>query len=628
MEQPTAVFGKAWQNSLVLSKLTSPREFDWKELLNRYHEDHIAAEEINSLRHHDLVHKFLPMPQALNTPNAKAAVEREWDLQLWTCLQLFRQVPHRRKIWLHPQMRRNSWLRQPASRTRRNLKSDAASSSQVRLQDTYLGGLPDKVAGKPVATDEHQVLWEFSESESWSNHESEVSEKPVVHTKGTGSFVASNISENSGILKLKAGNCHIISISPAVLSYMDKVYSIVRKTYDRGPMDEMEAFLRMFMNTTLQAAVHLSLNNDQNFRFVKNYFWSSLKKLFKETEKLIKNQKEITGVSMIDHEEHTWSSTTLLCDRIHQISNAKTYVFAYSVLRLGGIKENQVRKEKIKWYFEKRLRREHLFAFVRFISPRPQADLGTAVQLDDKKLEFAHPHLDLETGLESGHRLAASLRWTIPTERREVSLARHICARTGHPHIARADVSLTTRTRVAQGPTRLKIAHCGVSNKIPSCLTCCRMCHRTLLHDLSHLPSDLLLPHCPVLRNWIKKPCEIHGGVAEKLNLHFPHETSAVILSSCTHACWRSQFFEPEALLLHSDGTSGCLLAEGLEEPAQAANVRWKRHRVSRLSLQLPNPHELRQCGLLRVDGQVRGRTESDFPGGCESQGEPHLRRW
>ena len=75
---------------------------------------------------------------------------------------------------------------QPASRTRRNLKSDAASSSQVRLQDTYLGGLLDKVAGKPVATDEHQVLWEFSESESWSNHESEVSEKPVVPTKGTG----------------------------------------------------------------------------------------------------------------------------------------------------------------------------------------------------------------------------------------------------------------------------------------------------------------------------------------------------------------------------------------------------------------------------------------------------------
>ena len=31
----------------------------------RYHEDHIAAKRINSLRHHHLVHKFVPMPQAL-----------------------------------------------------------------------------------------------------------------------------------------------------------------------------------------------------------------------------------------------------------------------------------------------------------------------------------------------------------------------------------------------------------------------------------------------------------------------------------------------------------------------------------------------------------------------------------
>ena len=57
---------------------------------------------------------------------------------------------------------------------------------------------------------------------------------------------------------------------------------------------------------------------------------------------------------MIDCEEHTWSATSLLCDRIHQISNDKTYVFADSVLCLGGIKENpnEAWKEKIKWYFE------------------------------------------------------------------------------------------------------------------------------------------------------------------------------------------------------------------------------------------------------------------------------------
>ena len=123
---------------------------------------------------------------------------------------------------------------------------------------------------------------------------------------------------------------------------MDKVYSIVRKTYDRRPTDEMEdlnvnaAIWRMFMNTTLQAAVHLGQDYDQNLRFVKNQFWTSMKKLFKETEKLIKDQKENTGESMIDHKDYTWSATGLLCARIHQISNANTYVFADSVLSLGG----------------------------------------------------------------------------------------------------------------------------------------------------------------------------------------------------------------------------------------------------------------------------------------------------
>ena len=43
----------------------------------------------------------------------------------------------------------------------------------------------------------------------------------------------------------------------------------------------------MFMNTTLQAAVHLGQEYDQNLRCVKNHFCSYLKKLFKETEKYL-----------------------------------------------------------------------------------------------------------------------------------------------------------------------------------------------------------------------------------------------------------------------------------------------------------------------------------------------------
>ena len=42
----------------------------------RYHEDHVAGKGMNSLSSHNLVHKFIPMPQALKIPDANAEVEK------------------------------------------------------------------------------------------------------------------------------------------------------------------------------------------------------------------------------------------------------------------------------------------------------------------------------------------------------------------------------------------------------------------------------------------------------------------------------------------------------------------------------------------------------------------------
>ena len=44
-----------------------------------HHEDHIARKGENSLQHYNLVHKFIPMPQAMKIPAAKAAVDKEWE---------------------------------------------------------------------------------------------------------------------------------------------------------------------------------------------------------------------------------------------------------------------------------------------------------------------------------------------------------------------------------------------------------------------------------------------------------------------------------------------------------------------------------------------------------------------
>ena len=50
-----------------------------EESLPKYHEDHIAGKGDNSLQHFYLVHKFIPMPQAMKILAAKAAVDEEWE---------------------------------------------------------------------------------------------------------------------------------------------------------------------------------------------------------------------------------------------------------------------------------------------------------------------------------------------------------------------------------------------------------------------------------------------------------------------------------------------------------------------------------------------------------------------
>ena len=44
-----------------------------------YHQDHIAGKGENSLQHYNLLHKFIPLPQAMKIPAAKAAVDKDWE---------------------------------------------------------------------------------------------------------------------------------------------------------------------------------------------------------------------------------------------------------------------------------------------------------------------------------------------------------------------------------------------------------------------------------------------------------------------------------------------------------------------------------------------------------------------
>ena len=110
------------------------------------------------------------------------------------------------------------------------------------------------------------------------------------------------------------------------------------------------------MNVTLQAAVHLGRDFMENLRFTKNELLKSVKQFFKVTEKLITDQTEISGLTTIDYEQPMRKATTLLCDEVVEITNAKTYDFSDSVLCLGGISDRPVEawKNTIKWYLETR----------------------------------------------------------------------------------------------------------------------------------------------------------------------------------------------------------------------------------------------------------------------------------
>ena len=83
----------------------------------------------------------------------------------------------------------------PGSRMRRNSKSDAASSSQVRLQDAYLGGLMDTATRKLVATKDESGDVNLSESETWSYQEEAVLGRPIAHKKATAKPYASSESD-------------------------------------------------------------------------------------------------------------------------------------------------------------------------------------------------------------------------------------------------------------------------------------------------------------------------------------------------------------------------------------------------------------------------------------------------
>ena len=205
---------------------------------------------------------------------------------------------------------------------------DAASTSQVRLKHAYLGGLMEKQRRNPSHREE-----EDSE-DSDSPADNKAWRKPLAH--GASSSVDQERQQNT-----ETTWDHYLHISPDTSHFSEAVFSIVRKIFGRKPGDPMEdlnvnlAIWRMFVNTTLRAAVLLGKDYDAKLRYVKNHLWKTTGQLFRETEKLISGQTETTGISLINFQDLRSVSTSLLHSRPYQYSTAKVYVFSDSVICSG-----------------------------------------------------------------------------------------------------------------------------------------------------------------------------------------------------------------------------------------------------------------------------------------------------
>ena len=70
---------KSNQNLRVFWKPVNPQECVWKILYRNIMRTILQEKGHNSVQHYNLVYKFIPVPQAMKIPAAKAAVDKEWE---------------------------------------------------------------------------------------------------------------------------------------------------------------------------------------------------------------------------------------------------------------------------------------------------------------------------------------------------------------------------------------------------------------------------------------------------------------------------------------------------------------------------------------------------------------------
>ena len=115
----------------------------------------------------------------------------------------------------------------------------------------------------------------------------------------------------------------------------------------------------MFMAVTMDSAICMGKNFQNNQNSIVNTADVTLKQMFDISEKLVAEQDEISGLDAIGWEKHSWKYLSLIGDeRIINLQRTKVYVFSES----NKLVMKDPSKSGIQRSLEEKDRMDHIFS--------------------------------------------------------------------------------------------------------------------------------------------------------------------------------------------------------------------------------------------------------------------------
>ena len=262
------------------------------------------------------------------------------DLQRWIYLHLLRQVPPPHRVRLHLKVRGcRQASRQQDERWSKLIRRSVDFSSATK------GCIPWRVNWKAAGETRRIKKKKIQKTPTILRLRSgnplpktvKLGGNPCAH--GASSSVDKEIQkdqERHGTTTSKYRRIHA-SDGSRLLHGQENLWKTTWRSYER--LECEFATWWMFMNTTLQAGVHLGKDCDTNLRHREepslNSLWQWLDRT-KTYQWSIRNPWSTNtrdrGLKTIEFEETTWRSTSSVCERAFQITNTKVYIFSDSVL--------------------------------------------------------------------------------------------------------------------------------------------------------------------------------------------------------------------------------------------------------------------------------------------------------